>query len=70
MTPRHGGSDVGAHNEDGSLDEKHINLYVSQYLEEYLEEAGVRVIMVRDALEEGSSLSLRGQIMEEICGHG
>ena len=65
VDPGHGGSDVGAHNEDGSLDEKHINLYVSQYLEEYLEEAGVRVIMVRDALEEGSSLSLRGQIMEE-----
>ena len=65
VDPGHGGSDVGAHNEDGSLDEKHINLYVSQYLEEYLEEAGVRVIMVRDTLEEGSSLSLRGQIMEE-----
>lgn len=61
----HGGSDVGAQNADGSLDEKHINLYVAQYLQTYLEQAGVRVIMVRDTLEEGSSLSMRGTVMEQ-----
>ena len=63
----HGGSDIGAHNADMSLDEKHINLYVAQYLEQYLEDAGVRVIMVRDTLEEGSSLTLRGQVMEQYA---
>ena len=63
----HGGIDGGAHNADMSLDEKHINLYVAQYLEQYLEDAGVRVIMVRDTLEEGSSLTLRGQVMEQYA---
>lgn len=63
----HGGSDVGAHNSDMSLDEKHVNLYVAQYLQEYLENAGYTVIMVRDTLEEGSSLSLRGQVMERYA---
>ena len=63
----HGGSDVGAHNADMSLDEKHVNLYVAQYLKDYLEDAGVRVIMVRDTLEEGSSLTLRGQVMEQYA---
>ena len=63
----HGGSDIGAHNEDMSLDEKHVNLYVAQYLQEYLEDAGVHVIMVRDTLEDGSSLSLRGQVMEQYA---
>ena len=63
----HGGSDIGAHNADMSLDEKHINLYVAQYLKEYLEQAGATVIMVRDTLEDGSSLSLRGQVMEQYA---
>lgn len=63
----HGGSDIGAHNEDMSLDEKHVNLYVAQYLQQYLEDAGVRVIMVRDTLEDGSSLSMRGQVMERYA---
>lgn len=67
IDPGHGGSDVGAHNEDMSLDEKHVNLYVAQYLKTYLENAGVRVIMVRDTLEDGSSLSLRGQVMEQYA---
>ena len=61
----HGGSDIGAHNADMTLDEKHINLYVAQYLKRYLESEGVTVIMVRDTLEQGSSLSLRGQVMEQ-----
>ena len=63
----HGGSDIGAHSEDMSLDEKHINLSVAQYLQDYLEDAGYTVIMVRDTLEEGSSLSLRGQVMEQYA---
>lgn len=63
----HGGSDVGAHNADMSLDEKHVNLYVAQYLQSYLEDAGVNVIMVRDTMEEGSSLSLRGTVMEQYA---
>lgn len=63
----HGGSDVGAHNEDESLDEKHVNLYVAQYLQDYLEQEGVRVIMVRDTLEDGSSLSMRGTVMEQYA---
>ena len=63
----HGGSDVGAHNADMSLDEKHVNLYVAQYLKQYLEQAGAKVIMVRDTLEEGSSLTLRGQVMEQYA---
>ena len=67
IDPGHGGSDVGAHNEDMSLDEKHVNLYVAQYLKTYLENAGVRVIMVRDTLEDGSSLSMRGQVMEQYA---
>ena len=50
-----------------SLDEKHINLSVAQYLQDYLEDAGYTVIMVRDTLEEGSSLSLRGQVMEQYA---
>ncbi len=61
----HGGSDIGAHNADMSLDEKHVNLYVAQYLQSYLEDAGVNVIMVRDTMEDGSSLSLRGTVMEQ-----
>lgn len=67
IDPGHGGSDVGAHNADMSLDEKHVNLYVAQYLQEYLEDAGYTVIMVRDTLEDGSSLSLRGQVMEQYA---
>lgn len=63
----HGGSDIGAHNEDMSLDEKHVNLYVAQYLQAYLEDAGVNVIMVRDTMEEGNSLSLRGTVMEQYA---
>lgn len=63
----HGGSDVGAHNADMSLDEKHVNLYVAQYLQSYLEDAGVNVIMVRDTMEDGSSLSLRGTVMEQYA---
>lgn len=63
----HGGSDVGAHNADGSLDEKHVNLAVAQYLQSYLEQAGVNVIMVRSTLEEGSSLSLRGTVMQQYA---
>ena len=34
IDPGHGGSDVGANN-GGSLDEKHVNLYVAQYLKQY-----------------------------------
>lgn len=63
----HGGKDIGAHNADKTLDEKHINLYVAQYLRQYLEQAGVHVIMVRETLEEGSSLSLRGTVMEQYA---
>lgn len=61
----HGGDDPGAENKVHKMDEKHINLYVAQYLEQYLTEAGVNVIMVRDTLEEGSSLSYRGTVMEQ-----
>lgn len=63
----HGGSDIGAHNADMSLDEKHVNLYVAQYLQSYLEKAGVNVIMVRDTMEDGSSLSMRGTVMEQYA---
>lgn len=63
----HGGSDIGAHNADMTLDEKHVNLYVAQYLQAYLEDAGVNVIMVRDTMEDGSSLSLRGTVMEKYA---
>lgn len=66
----HGGSDVGAQHPsltlNGTLlDEKRVNLYVTQYLKQYLEAQGVRVIMVRNTLEEGSSLTLRGTVMEQ-----
>ncbi|MDO4270015.1 MAG: N-acetylmuramoyl-L-alanine amidase [Eubacteriales bacterium] len=67
LDPGHGGSDIGAHNADMSLDEKHINLYVAQYLQQYLEDAGCTVIMVRDTLEEGSALSLRGTVIERYA---
>lgn len=61
----HGGSDKGASNATYDLDEKHINLYVAQYLKEMLEASGVRVIMVRETLEEGSSVYDRGTLMEQ-----
>lgn len=41
IDPGHGGSDVGGNN-GGSLDEKHVNLYVAQYLKQYLEAAGAK----------------------------
>lgn len=64
IDPGHGGSDVGATSVDKVYDEKHINLSVAKYLQSYLESAGVNVIMVRDTLEEGSDLTLRGKVME------
>ena len=64
IDPGHGGSDVGATSVDKVYDEKHINLSVAKYLQSYLESAGVNVIMVRDTLEEGSDLTLRGEVME------
>ena len=64
IDPGHGGSDVGATSLDGTYDEKHINLTVAKYLQSYLESAGVNVIMVRDTLEDGSNLTLRGAVME------
>ena len=67
IDPGHGGSDVGATSPDQSLDEKHINLSVAKHLQSYLEADGYKVIMVRDTLEEGSSLSLRGQVMEQYA---
>ncbi len=66
IDPGHGGSDVGANN-GGSLDEKHVNLYVAKYLKQYLEAAGAKVIMVRDTLEEGSELTLRGAVMKQYA---
>ena len=38
---------------------------MAQYLKQYLEAAGAKVIMVRDTLEEGSDLTLRGEVMEK-----
>lgn len=64
IDPGHGGSDVGATSLDGTYDEKHINLTVAKYLQSYLKSAGVNVIMVRDTLEDGSDLTLRGAVME------
>lgn len=64
VDPGHGGSDVGATSLDGTYDEKHINLTVAKYLQSYLKRAGVNVIMVRDTLEDGSDLTLRGAVME------
>lgn len=64
IDPGHGGSDVGATSLDGTYDEKHINLTVAKYLQSYLKSAGVNVIMVRDTLEAGSDLTLRGAVME------
>lgn len=64
VDPGHGGSDVGATSLDGTYDEKHINLTVAKYLQSYLKSAGVNVIMVRDTLEDGSDLTLRGAVME------
>lgn len=61
----HGGGDLGAQNIKLGLDEKHVNLYVAEYLKEYLEDAGVKVIMVRDRVEEGEDLTLRGDVMTE-----
>ena len=65
IDPGHGGKDGGAAHPTLDLDEKHVNLAVAQYLKSYLEEAGVTVIMVRDNLEDGASLSLRGAVMEK-----
>lgn len=65
IDPGHGGGDLGASHPTLDLDEKHVNLYVAQYLKAYLEAAGVNVIMVRSTLEEGAELSLRGSVMQE-----
>ena len=64
IDPGHGVNDVGATSLDGTYDEKHINLTVAKYLQSYLKSAGVNVIMVRDTLEDGSDLTLRGAVME------
>lgn len=65
IDPGHGGSDLGAQHPTQNLDEKHINLYVARYLRDYLQQAGATVIMVRDDLETGEDLSLRGSVMEQ-----
>lgn len=40
---------------------------MAQYLKQYLEAAGAKVIMVRDTLEEGSELTLRGAVMKQYA---
>lgn len=61
----HGGSDIGAKHPTLDLDEKRVNLYVARYLRDMLEAQGVEVIMVRDSLDSGASLSSRGTVMEK-----
>ncbi|NDI37025.1 N-acetylmuramoyl-L-alanine amidase CwlD [Chengkuizengella sediminis] len=48
IDPGHGGFDVGAVSKDGSLLEKTVNLSISLYLRDYLQEAGAFVIMTRE----------------------
>lgn len=44
----HGGPDGGAESQDGGIIEKHINLAISLYLRDYLQQAGALVIMTRE----------------------
>ncbi|NBI30385.1 N-acetylmuramoyl-L-alanine amidase CwlD [Chengkuizengella marina] len=48
IDPGHGGFDGGAVSKDGSLHEKTVNLNISLYLRDYLQEAGAFVIMTRE----------------------
>ena len=43
----HGGMDGGANLKDGTM-EKNINLSITKYLKEYLEQSGAKVIMTRE----------------------
>lgn len=47
LDPGHGGEDGGAVSRDG-LVEKHVTLTISQYLRDYLQEAGAIVYMTRE----------------------
>ncbi|MDP5276916.1 N-acetylmuramoyl-L-alanine amidase CwlD [Chengkuizengella axinellae] len=49
LDPGHGGFDVGAVSEDGSLLEKTISLDISLYLRDYLQQAGAFVVMTRES---------------------
>lgn len=47
IDPGHGGVDPGAIGKIMNIKEKHINLMISKYLKEYLEQSGAVVIMTR-----------------------
>ncbi|WP_159887891.1 N-acetylmuramoyl-L-alanine amidase CwlD [Paenibacillus puerhi] len=47
LDPGHGGPDGGASSKDG-LVEKHVNLAISLYVRDYLQQAGALVIMTRE----------------------
>ncbi|WP_248929001.1 N-acetylmuramoyl-L-alanine amidase CwlD [Paenibacillus hamazuiensis] len=44
----HGGPDGGAETKDGTVQEKDINLAISLYLRDYLQQAGAIVVMTRE----------------------
>lgn len=48
IDPGHGGFDRGAVNEDGVF-EKNINLTISSYLRDFLQQAGAMVVMTRES---------------------
>lgn len=56
IDPGHGGKDGGAVSRDGVV-EKHVNLAVSLYLRDYLQQSGALVVMTR---EEDKDLADRG----------
>ncbi len=56
----HGGMDGGANLKDGTM-EKNINLSITKYLKEYLEQSGAKVIMTRE-----KDISLHENITDTI----
>ncbi len=59
IDPGHGGADGGAVSKDG-LVEKEVTLKISKYLREFLQQAGAKVIMIRESDRDLSDPQLKG----------
>lgn len=68
LDPGHGGTDPGS--AGNGMDENHVNLEVAQYLQEMLQNAGVRVIMSRTSTDETLYGTDRKNYVLEACARG
>ncbi|GAA4873514.1 N-acetylmuramoyl-L-alanine amidase CwlD [Paenibacillus vulneris] len=59
LDPGHGGPDGGAESKDGII-EKDINLAITMYLRDYLQEAGAMVVMTRESDQDLAEPSTKG----------